>query len=44
LDLDGPYRLVFEVAQNPVPRKPDGGLDWKIIATIRILEVTNTHE
>ena len=44
LDLDGPYRLVFEVAQNPVPRKPDGGLDWKSITTIRISEVTNTHE
>ena len=44
LDLDGPYRLVFEIARNPVPRKPDGGLDWKGIGIIRILEVTNTHE
>lgn len=44
IDLDGPYRLIFEAAEDPAPRKPDGGLDWKGISTIRILEVTNTHE
>jgi plasmid maintenance system killer protein len=26
VDLDHPYRLVFCVANNPVPRKPDGGI------------------
>lgn len=28
LDLDHPYRLIFEPANDPVPRKNDGGLDW----------------
>lgn len=28
LDLDGPYRLIFEPADDPIPTKPDGGLEW----------------
>ncbi len=28
VDLDHPYRLIFEPANDPVPRKSDGGLDW----------------
>ncbi len=27
VDLDHPYRLIFEPANNPVAKKPDGGLD-----------------
>ena len=37
--LDHPYRLIFEAANEPVPRKPDGGLDWTRVTVIRILEV-----
>jgi len=44
LDLDGPYRLVFEVADDPVPRKADGGLDWTGVTAVRILGMENTHE
>jgi proteic killer suppression protein len=44
LDLVHPYRLIFEPADEPVPRKPDGGLDWKRVTRIRILEVADTHE
>lgn len=44
VDLDGPYRLVFEPADDPLPAKPDGGLDWARVTTIRILDVENTHE
>lgn len=44
VDLDGPYRLIFEPAHNPVPKKPDGGLDWKKVTEIRILGVEDTHE
>lgn len=43
VDLKHPDRLIFEPADNPVPRKPDGGLDWTQVATVRILEVTDTH-
>jgi proteic killer suppression protein len=43
VDLDHPYRLILEVADDPVPRRPDGGLDWAQVTTVRILEVTDTH-
>src|SRR5258707_546532 len=29
VDLDGPYRLIFRPAHNPIPEKPDGGLNWE---------------
>lgn len=43
IDLDGPYRLLFEPAENPPPVKPDGGLDWNLVTAIRILRVEDTH-
>jgi len=40
--------LFFEPANDPVPRKPDGGLDRTQVTVIRILEVgiimTNTSQ
>jgi proteic killer suppression protein len=44
IDLDGPYRLVFAPANNPLPKKPNGGLDWKHITAVILLGVVNTHE
>ena len=44
LDLDGPYGLIFEVANNPIPLKTDGGLDWTQVTSIKILAVEDTHE
>ncbi len=44
LDLDQPYRLIFETANNPIPRKEDGGLEWRSITAVRILEVENYHD
>jgi plasmid maintenance system killer protein len=44
IDLDGPYRLIFYPAHNPIPIKPDGGMDWKNVTAITIKEVTDTHE
>lgn len=44
LDLDGPYRLVFEPAIKPAPKKLDGGLDWDQIRAVCVLEVADTHE
>lgn len=43
VDLAGPYRLIFEPADDPVPTKPDGGLDWRRVTAVRIREVTDTH-
>jgi proteic killer suppression protein len=44
IDLGHPYRLIFEVADTPIPTKPDGGLDWRCVRSIRILGVEDTHE
>ena len=44
VDLDHPYRLILVPANDPIPRKPDGGLDWKKVTAIRILGVEDTHE
>jgi proteic killer suppression protein len=44
LDLDHPYRLIFEPANEPIPTKPDGGIDWTKVTAIKILGVENTHE
>jgi len=44
VDLDHPYRLIFEPADNPLPKKPDGGLDWNKVTIVRIIGVEDTHE
>ena len=43
VDLDYPYRLIFEVGNNPIPKKSDGGLDWAKVTTILIIGVEDTH-
>ena len=43
LDLAHPYRLLFEVANEPVPLRPEGGLDWQQVTAIRIMRVEDTH-
>jgi plasmid maintenance system killer protein len=43
VDLDHPYRLIFESANNPIPRKSDGGLDWTRVTAIRVLTVEDYH-
>ena len=42
-DLDGPYRLIFEVANDPVPRRPDDGIDLEKVTRVRVLEIADTH-
>lgn len=44
VDLEHPYRLIFEPAHDPVPRQPDGGLDRIHITDIRILSVEDYHD
>jgi len=43
-DLDGPYRLIFEPNELPLPELPDGGLDWSKVTKVTILGVINYHE
>ncbi len=43
VDLDHPYRLVFAVADQPVPLLPDGGIDLAAVTAIRIIQVVDYH-
>ena len=42
-DLDGPYRLVFEIADDPVPMDVHGNVDTAAVRRVRILDVTDRH-
>jgi proteic killer suppression protein len=44
MDLDHPYRLIFIPDHDPLPTKPDGGLDWKLVTAIAVIGVEDTHE
>lgn len=43
VDVEHPYRLIFEPTQNPAPRKADGGLDWTHVTSVRVLAVEDYH-
>jgi proteic killer suppression protein len=43
VDLIQPFRLVFEPADEPVPRKADGGIERALVTKIRILSVEDYH-
>lgn len=43
VDISGNYRIVFEPHHNPIPEKEDGGLDWKQVTAIRILQIEDYH-
>ena len=44
VNLDGKWRLVFDTANDPVPRRADGGIDLGLVTAIRILEVVDYHD
>ncbi len=43
VDLAHPYRLIFISDHEPVPEKPDGGLDKAKVTKVLVLEVCDTH-
>lgn len=43
MDLVHPVRLLFRPNHDPVPAKPDGGLDWQQVTSIEVLEVCDYH-
>ena len=43
VDLVHPFRLIFTPDHDPVPRKPDGGLDRAKVTKILVLEVCDPH-
>ena len=44
LDLVHPYRLLFEIANDPIPVKPDGGVDWLLVTEIIITKIEDYHD
>ena len=43
VNLVYPDRLVFRPSGSQVPRKPDGGLDWKQITSIEVVAIGDYH-
>jgi len=43
VDLDHPYRLLFKPINDPLPTRPEGGLDWLQVTAIEIRGVVDTH-
>ncbi len=38
-----PNRLVFKPGENPIPRRPDGGLDWEQVRSVVIVGIGDYH-
>jgi len=43
VDLVHPYRLLFIVANDPVPWMPDGTIERERVTKIEIVEIEDTH-
>lgn len=43
VDVKHPYRLLILSDHDETPRKPDGGLDWKRVTRVKIIEIADTH-
>lgn len=41
--LTGNHRLIFEPKDQPPARKADGGLDWKNVRSVCIVEIVDYH-
>jgi len=38
-----PYRLILLPGSEPIPRLPDGGLDWSATTEVTVIEVVDYH-
>lgn len=43
VDVKHPRRLLLVPDHAEIPRKPDGGLDWKRVTKVKILIILDTH-
>jgi plasmid maintenance system killer protein len=43
IDLDGPFRLIIQPFNQPLPQRKEGGLDWSRVTVIKITGVEDTH-
>ncbi len=44
VDLKHPRRLYFIPANDPIPKTEDGGLDWRNVTEIEIIEIFDPHK
>ncbi len=42
-DLDHPYRLIFEIADEPIPEDEHGNIDLSKVRKVRVIEIADTH-
>ena len=42
--LTGGLRLIVKPTKHPPPAKPDGGLDWRAIDSVTVIEVVDYHD
>jgi hypothetical protein len=43
LDLKHPDRLIIQPANDPLPQKADGSLDWTKVTVVRVIRVGDYH-
>ncbi len=43
VDLVNPKRVIFEPDHNPLPKNPDGGLDWHKVTRVKVIEIVDYH-
>ena len=43
VDISANYRIIFKPDHEPVPKKDDGGLDWRAVKKIKIIEIEDYH-
>lgn len=43
LELHEGWRLVFKPAEDPPPLKEDGGLDWRQVLAIHVVDIVDYH-
>lgn len=39
VDVSGNHRIIFKPANDPIPLKTDGGLDWTKVTEVTIIEI-----
>jgi plasmid maintenance system killer protein len=44
INLKHGYRLLIQPADEPPPRKPDGGLDWQAVRSVVVVGVEDYHD
>jgi toxin HigB-1 len=42
--LAGGFRLIVKPIKQPAPVKPDGGVDWRAVDGVTVIEVVDYHD